>query len=555
MKGLWFLLNKGKKLPKKNIERSTNTILHRGEAGFGSYVGYDDDSFSLEKKKSLLEFPKTRKAHAWAVNFMDSVSLKNFLPIVYIGKKNITKTNFCANDVLLCFADGKFIIPDGLEKELITDGFEIKAETDVAVFGAYVQKGILEGLSLFDSVVKAITDIPCVASVIFIKNNEIVIHTDPLNVTNLAIYIYKGELINGNKKNLFSVASEPQAFGELDPFYWEKIMKNHPFSNGFRDLFAGEVIGLYDNEIVKSALIKLENLNWAGGSGTKVKCFDVKNDSLDELIELMPWIDDDGLIHDGSVEEYHCVFEDIYKKNPPALNHLVSTIRFRARLSRYLSPVPEDVCKEDVVVIPVPDSGRSAASGYSNQHGYKLKEGLIKRVKKRSYPESDENRGELASDKYEIVPGAFNDGKKGKTVVFLDDSIVRGTTIYRAIIMAFEAGASEVFFKSTSPPLKNFCPFSDGMDKESDFVAMGRDLNGIYEWVFDQCKTEINEKYKEGIYTKEKHDYMLSKINKECVNIEYMTIDNLIECYDSFFVDKKQRICAGCITGEFPFKA
>lgn len=549
MRGLWYLLTNGFQLPFKIVERSANTIFHRGEAGYGSYINFGSH-FRLDKRKKFLKLPK-READVWAVNFMDPVeTLDDFLPVVYVEKEGITKTNFCANDTLLCFADGKFLTPPGLKKELLADGFEINNNLDVAVFGAFIQKGVLEGLTLFNSVVKAITEIPSIASGFVIRNDETVFYTDPFNLTNLVLYLYGTKK---NEYNIISSASEPQAFGEFDPFYWEKMMKGHPFSNGYRDLFSGELIGVRNNKIVSSVIMRVDNLKWAGGSGKETASLVVGEDSLDELIALMPWVDDKGLIHDGVVEEYHCIFEDIYKKNPPALNHLVSTIRFRARLGRYLSRIPGEQ-EENVVVMPVPDSGRSAASGYSNEYNYKLKEGLIKRVKRRSYLVSDENRDEIADDKYEVVPGAFNNGKQGKTVVFLDDSIVRGTTIYRMIIKAFEAGAREVFFKSTSPPLRHFCPYSEGMTKKSDFVAMNRDLDEIYEWVFNQCREEIKNNYEEGVYNEEKFNQMLSKINKEKVNIEYMTIDNLIDCYNSFFADNKQRICTGCMTGVLPFE-
>ena len=399
---------------------------------------------------------------------------------------------------------------------------------------------MISGSGLIDT----ITNIPCAVSGFCIRNDEVVAFRGPFGVMGLSFY---------NSEGIFCLASEPQAFGEFDPFYWQKLMNGDPYGVGFRDLLPGEVIGLKDDKIVNSAIINPESLYWAGGSGVAVKQFSVGSDSLDGLIEQMSWIDDQGLIHDGSSNEFRCIFEDIYKKDPPASNHLVSTIRFRARLGRYLSPLPEGISLDDIVVMPVPDSGRSAASGYSNEYQYKMKEGFIKRVKKRSYLVSDARRSELADDKYAVVPGAFNNGKDGKVVVIIDDSIVRGTTIYRMIIKAFEAGARKVFFKSTAPPLRHFCPFSGGMDKKSDFVAMDRTLDEIYSWVFEQCLIELNDKHEQGIYSDEKFDYMLSKINKEFINIEYNTPESLINCYNSFFVDERQRICTGCINGEFPF--
>ncbi|MBD3312671.1 hypothetical protein GF352_04435, partial [archaeon] len=239
MRGLWYLLTEGFQLPFKVVERSANTIFHRGEAGYGSYINFGSH-FRLDKRKKFLKLPK-READVRAVNFMDPVeSLDDFLPVVYVEKEGITKTNFCANDTLLCFADGKFLIPSGLKNELLNDGFEISNNLDAAVFGAFVQKGVLDGSTLFNSVVEAIKEIPSIASGFVIRNDETVFYKDPFNLTNLVLYLYGTEK---NDFNIISAASEPQAFGEFDPFYWEKMMKDRPFSNGYRDLFAGEVIG------------------------------------------------------------------------------------------------------------------------------------------------------------------------------------------------------------------------------------------------------------------------------------------------------------------------
>jgi amidophosphoribosyltransferase len=331
-------------------------------------------------------------------------------------------------------------------------------------------------------------------------------------------------------------------------------MKDEPYGDGMRDLFPGETIYMKNHEIIKSAIVGLENVFWSNGKGRDVKTFDV-NESLGELINSMSYVDSEGLVYDGLLPEFVCGFGSIYYNSPAANNHQVSCIRFRARLGRYLSPVPESIDHENIVVIPVPDSGRAAASGYANQYNYKLREGLIKAVKRRSYTIYDkETRDELAEIKYLVVPGAFHDGKKGKAVVFLDDSIVRGTTVYRLIVKAFEAGASKVFFKASSPPLKYFCPFGDDMRDKVDLIAIEKDMDEIYEEVFDLCSTKINKNYSKGIYSRPERDYVLSKINKKDVNIEYQKIDDLLDCFDSFFVNKKQRICLGCITGEFPYK-
>lgn len=286
--------------------------------------------------------------------------------------------------------------------------------------------------------------------------------------------------------------------------------------------------------------------------------FNPECESIDKLIELMT-ISDGDLISDNELETRYCIFEKIYYESPQSLSNQLSSIRFRARLGRYLSAV--NYSSNNIVVVPVPDSGRSAASGYAHKYGYKLKEGFIKKPKyqitndsvkilKRTFIAGENERGKLADDKYDPVPGVFSNGNGGKNAILIDDSIVRGTTISRLIIKAFEAGAKTVDFKSSAPPLRHFCYCGIDMKKKTDFIAFDKNLDEIHEEVFSLCRNLIDYNKNNGLYNEIESIKMLSKINKEFIKIEYMTLENLVMCADSFYLNKKKRWCLGCLDGD-----
>ncbi|HLE06262.1 MAG TPA: hypothetical protein VI790_02835 [Candidatus Nanoarchaeia archaeon] len=285
--------------------------------------------------------------------------------------------------------------------------------------------------------------------------------------------------------------------------------------------------------------------------------FNPATDCLDELISLIPDMKGD-LFDDGLLENHMCIFEKIYYESPNSSSNGVSSIRFRSRLGRYLSP--SNYNSNNVVVVPVPNSGRSAASGYAHKYGYKLKEGFIKKPKhtkidnevkiaNRTFIAGEVERKKLADDMYDTVPGVFKNGNGGKHAILIDDSIVRGTTISRIIIKAFDAGAETVDFKSSAPPLKYPCYGGIDMKKKTDFIAMDKNLDEIYEEVFRLCCKTINEKKENGLYNEKEALRKLSKINHEHINIEYMTLENLVLCADSFYLNKKERWCLSCLNG------
>ena len=136
-------------------------------------------------------------------------------------------------------------------------------------------------------------------------------------------------------------------------------------------------------------------------------------------------------------------------------------------------PVPADV------VIGVPDSGLDAALGYSRQSGIPYGIGFIKnKYIGRTFIAPGQKARE---DKVRIKLNVLADTVKGKRVVLVDDSIVRGTTAARIVGLLREAGAVEVHFRSSAPPFINPCYYGTDIDAKDKLIACRHTMEEIKE--------------------------------------------------------------------------
>lgn len=161
-----------------------------------------------------------------------------------------------------------------------------------------------------------------------------------------------------------------------------------------------------------------------------------------------------------------CVFEYIYFARPDSVIDGASVEHARMRAGAFLakeSPVDADI------VIGVPDSGLDAALGYANESGIPYGIGFIKnRYIGRSFIQPNQNQRE---DAVRIKLNAIKENIKGKRVIMIDDSIVRGTTCARIVNLLREAGAKEVHMRVSSPPFKYPCYFGTDVDSQENLIA------------------------------------------------------------------------------------
>ena len=190
--------------------------------------------------------------------------------------------------------------------------------------------------------------------------------------------------------------------------------------------------------------------------------------------------DKDGVrsIKDHMNKQSHkiCIFEYIYFARPDSVIEGKGVHEARLRAGACLAmehPVPADV------VIGVPDSGLDAALGYSRQSGIPYGIGFIKnKYIGRTFIAPGQ---EVREDKVRIKLNVLAETVKGKRVVLVDDSIVRGTTSARIVKLLREAGATEVHMRSSAPPFINPCYYGTDIDSKENLIACKYSIPEIAE--------------------------------------------------------------------------
>ena len=171
-----------------------------------------------------------------------------------------------------------------------------------------------------------------------------------------------------------------------------------------------------------------------------------------------------------------CVFEYIYFARPDSIIDGCCVHSARVRAGAFLAlqhPVQADV------VIGVPDSGLDAAIGYSKQSGIPYGIGFIKNkyIGRTFIAPGQKNR----EDKVRIKLNPIPDTVRGKRIVMIDDSIVRGTTSARIVKLLREAGASEIHMRVSAPPFLNPCYYGTDIDSRDNLIACKHSTEEIAE--------------------------------------------------------------------------
>ncbi len=178
--------------------------------------------------------------------------------------------------------------------------------------------------------------------------------------------------------------------------------------------------------------------------------------------------------HCGKSECSMCVFEYIYFARPDSVMDGCSVHAARMRAGAFLAlehPVQADV------VIGVPDSGLDAAVGYAKQSGIPYEIGFIKnKYIGRTFIQPGQKSRE---DKVKIKLNPIADVVRGKRVVMIDDSIVRGTTSARIVKLLREEGAKEIHLRVSAPPFLNPCYYGTDIDSRENLIAVSHTVDEI----------------------------------------------------------------------------
>ena len=207
-----------------------------------------------------------------------------------------------------------------------------------------------------------------------------------------------------------------------------------------------------------------------------------------------------------------CVFEYMYFARPDSVIEKTCVHEARVECGRMLARA--DSIDADVV-IGAPDSGLDAAQGYAKESGIPFEAGIVKsKYVGRSFIQGSQNeRANTVRIKLNPIPSSI----KGKRVVLVDDSIVRGTTSKRLIELLRRAGAKEVHFRVSSPPFRYPCFFGTDVADVDQLVANGRTIDEI-------CKI------------------------LGCDTLQYLSIEDS----KKIAIHSDCGFCMGCFTGEYP---
>jgi len=226
------------------------------------------------------------------------------------------------------------------------------------------------------------------------------------------------------------------------------------------------------------------------------------------------------IVKDGKIEKNqivepkslaHCMFEYVYFSRADSILDGKGVYDVRVELGRNLART----YKIDAdVIIPVPDTSRSAVEGISEISGIPVSEGLIKNryVYRTFIMSNQQSRRDAVASKLNTIKSVI----QGKRIILVDDSIVRGTTIKKVVEIIRRAGAKEIHLMITCPPIVSPCFYGIDMSTHKELIAANMSISEI-----------AKEVGVDGLY--------------------YQTIENLEKA-----IGLSGNLCTACLTGKYP---
>jgi amidophosphoribosyltransferase len=360
--------------------------------------------------------------------------------------------------------NGNFTNAKQIREKLVNEGSIFQTTSDSELVLHLIAKSKLE--NQVDQIVEALNNIEGAYSIILLTDDKLIAARDPHGFRPLCI---------GWLNNSYIIASESCALDINHAVY-------------IRDVEPGELV-IIDKDVINNQKIKSYRIN------------------LDKA------------------NPKHCIFEFIYFSRPDSKIFGSNVDKIRRKLGKVLAekhPV-KNRDGDKVIIISVPDSSNTAAIGY---HSQLLKQGIPSRldiglirshyIGRTFILPGQRERETSVRIKFNTVKGVL----ENKTLVLIDDSIVRGTTSKQLVKLLREANPKEIHLRISSPPIKYPCFY-------------GMDFPSREELIANKFNTDI-DKIKEFL---------------EVDSLEYLTIDEMLE---AMIDHNKENFCTACFSGYYP---
>lgn len=226
-------------------------------------------------------------------------------------------------------------------------------------------------------------------------------------------------------------------------------------------------------------------------------------------------VDDNGLrsrrFDEPAEQRVHCVFEHVYFSNPSSKVFGQNVHVSRREMGRQLA---RESGVEADFIMPMPDSGRSAALGFAQESGIQFEEGIVPNrfVGRTFILPSQKARDRAVAAKLNIIP----DVVAGKRIVIVEDSVVRGTTTRSKMRALRHAGAKEIHLRVSCPPIRHPCFYGIDFPTSSELIAHGRTVEQIGQFL-------------------------------EVDSLAYLSLEGLLRCMK----DSREHYCTACWSGHY----
>ena len=351
-----------------------------------------------------------------------------------------------------------------LREELVNEGAIFQTTSDTEVILHLIARSRLD--DQIDQVNEAISRIEGAYSLVILTDDKLIAARDPNGFRPLSI---------GKLNDAFIIASETCAFDILSADF-------------IREVDPGEIVVINSNTLIKG----------------DIKSYPISG---------------------NEVKKKHCVFEYIYFSRPDSFIFGHNVDKMRRRLGKILAQNHPVLNENDdkVIIISVPDSSNTIAMGYQSELeklgvNCKLEIGLIRsHYIGRTFIQPGQSDREIGVRiKYNTVKGVL----EGRTVVVVDDSIVRGTTSKQLVKLIRNANPKSIHFRISSPPITHPCFY-------------GMDFPSKDELIANRCDSDVNAI----------REYLAID------SLEYLTIDEMLEAVSEAGTGN---FCHACFSGDYP---